>query len=103
MNRGPDLEGDVRSAAHANRLGARLEPPPLPAMKVSRRILRIGLFEVQVLDVGLDARESPRDARVVPDDDAGDARQRRAGDGEARRLETREVPDGGSPQAEVGE
>jgi hypothetical protein len=62
---------------------------------------RIELLEVEVLNVGAGAGETPRDTIVSPDEHAGHARQRRADDAQARRIEMRQVPYRRRGQAEV--
>ncbi len=91
----------VGLASHADRLAALPEPLPLPAVAVAGRIVRVQLFDEEVLHVRLERRQAPGDSVVVADDHARKARQRGSGRAKAGRVERGEIPDRRRAQAEV--
>ena len=72
---------------------------PLAAVPIARGILRVDLFDEEVLNVRLERGQPPGDPVVVPDDDAGNAGQRRARAPRSRAPRSRR---GTRPRASAG-
>ncbi len=79
MRGGADEDLDVLAAGHRDRFGASLDRDHLRAPAVFGAL---GIFEVEVGDVGVEVGEAPGDALVVPDDHSGES-----GEGVARDVE----------------
>ena len=80
VHRRSDLEVERLLAGHLDLFVADVERGGRPIVDVRVRVRRIDFLDDEVLDVGIDVGRAPRDARVVPEDDAGHAGERDARD-----------------------
>ncbi len=111
-----DRAVDGLADRHVDRISAFHEDPFGPLDEAARRttgshvaarVARVGCLDDEVLDIRIDVRGSPRDPRVVAEDDPRDPRERDAGDvvwtrrRDGRAMQPVDVPDRRHRDAQV--
>src|SRR5262245_12480851 len=98
MPRAAQADLPVAAEANADGFAVRFKRRESCRRLVLARIVRIELFQIQVLSVGPGIGQSPRHVAVAADNDRGDAGQGAADNVLSGKGEMRKIPDRGNAE-----